>query len=81
MTCAIIPPKCAHFRAVNAAALRLELEEEKDKSPQTGLEIFLHKKFPSKCAINPPKCTHFRAVNAAALRLGLKEGKDKNTKI
>ena len=77
MTCAIIPPKCAHFRAVNAAALRLELEEEKDKSPQTGLEIFLHKKFPSKCAINPPKCTHFRAVNAAALRLGLREGEDK----
>ena len=44
MTCAIIPPKCAHFRAVNAAALGLELEEEKDKSPQTGLEMFLHTK-------------------------------------
>ena len=42
--CAIIPPKCTHFRAVNAAALGLELEEEKDKSPQTGLEMFLHTK-------------------------------------
>ena len=59
------------FRAVNAAALRLRLEEEEDKKHQ-------NLKWKMTCAIIPPKCAHFRAVNAAALRLELEEEKDKS---